>query len=116
MDNLDLMPESTPLATRLPACAGTVSFDVALLVIGGGAGGIRPARVASEHGARVLLAEEHRLGGTCVIRGCVPKKLFVYASRFGHMLQEASEFGWRLSLPRFDCPRSSPPKTGRWPG
>src|SRR3954447_21996785 len=77
-------------------------FDVDLFVIGGGSGGIRAARVASGHGAKVMLAEEYRLGGTCVIRGCVPKKLFVYAGRFGDTFDKAAEFGWRLSVPRFD--------------
>src|SRR3954454_23558622 len=67
-------------------------FDVDLFVIGGGSGGIRAARVASGHGAKVMLAEEYRLGGTCVIRGCVPKKLFVYASRFSDTFDEAAEF------------------------
>ena len=57
-------------------------YDVDLFVIGGGSGGVRAARIAAEHGARVMVAEEYRLGGTCVIRGCVPKKLLVYASRF----------------------------------
>ncbi|WP_352669950.1 glutathione-disulfide reductase [Mesorhizobium sp. M0166] len=75
-----------------------------MFVIGGGSGGIRAARVASGHGAKVMLAEEYRLGGTCVIRGCVPKKLFVYASRFSDTFDEAAEFGWRLSVPRFDWP------------
>ncbi|NLS07402.1 glutathione-disulfide reductase [Rhizobium sp. P32RR-XVIII] len=79
-------------------------FDVDLFVIGGGSGGIRAARVAASHGARVMLAEESRLGGTCVIRGCVPKKLFVHASRFGDALDEAADFGWKISLPRFDWP------------
>src|SRR4051794_2013300 len=79
-------------------------FDVDLFVIGGGSGGIRAARVASGYGAKVMLAEEYRLGGTCVIRGCVPKKLFVYASRFSDTFDEAAEFGWRLSLPHFDWP------------
>ena len=57
-------------------------YDVDLFVIGGGSGGVRAARMAAQHGARVMLAEEYRVGGTCVIRGCVPKKLLVYASRF----------------------------------
>ena len=57
-------------------------FDFDLFVIGGGSGGVRAARIAASHGARVGLAEEYRMGGTCVIRGCVPKKLLVYASRF----------------------------------
>ncbi|MDL2409722.1 glutathione-disulfide reductase [Rhizobium calliandrae] len=79
-------------------------FDIDLFVVGGGSGGIRAARVAASHGARVMLAEESRLGGTCVIRGCVPKKLFVYASRFGDALDQAGDFGWKVSLPRFDWP------------
>jgi len=79
-------------------------FDVDLFVIGGGSGGVRAARVASEHGAKVMLAEEYRLGGTCVIRGCVPKKLFVYAGRFSDKFEDAAAFGWRLSIPRFDWP------------
>jgi len=84
------------------ASAPSPEFEVDLFVIGGGSGGVRAARVASGHGAKVMLAEEHRLGGTCVIRGCVPKKLFVYASRFSNMFDEAAEFGWRLSVPHFD--------------
>jgi pyruvate/2-oxoglutarate dehydrogenase complex dihydrolipoamide dehydrogenase (E3) component len=56
-------------------------FDVDLFVIGGGSGGVRAARIAAGYGARVMVAEEYRMGGTCVIRGCVPKKLLVYASR-----------------------------------
>ncbi len=77
-------------------------FDVDLFVIGGGSGGIRAARVAASHGARVMLAEESRLGGTCVIRGCVPKKLFVYAGRFGEAIDDSADFGWKISPPRFD--------------
>jgi glutathione reductase (NADPH) len=80
-------------------------FDVDLFVIGGGSGGIRAARVAADHGAKVMLAEESRLGGTCVIRGCVPKKLFVYASRFSDSFDDAAQFGWKLSVPRFDWPK-----------
>jgi len=57
-------------------------FDYDLFVVGGGSGGVRAARIAAGHGAKVAIAEEYRLGGTCVIRGCVPKKLLVYASRF----------------------------------
>jgi glutathione reductase (NADPH) len=79
-------------------------FDVDLFVIGGGSGGIRTARVAAGHGAKVMLAEEYRLGGTCVIRGCVPKKLFMYASRFSDSFEEAADFGWKLPLPHFDWP------------
>ena len=57
-------------------------YDVDLFIIGAGSGGVRAARIAASYGARVAIAEEYRFGGTCVIRGCVPKKLFVYASRF----------------------------------
>ena len=75
-------------------------FD--LVVIGGGSGGVRAARIAASHGARVALIEEYRLGGTCVIRGCVPKKLMVYASRFAQEFEEAAGYGWTVDTPRFD--------------
>ncbi len=76
---------------------------VDLFVIGGGSGGVRAARVAADHGAHVVLAESHRLGGTCVIRGCVPKKLMVIASRFAQAFDESAGFGWTLpAAPRFD--------------
>lgn len=78
------------------------SFDVDLFVIGGGSGGVRAARIAAGYGARVMLAEEYRVGGTCVIRGCVPKKLMVYASRFSHDFEDAAGFGWDVGEPRFD--------------
>ena len=78
------------------------SFDVDLFVIGGGSGGVRAARIASGYGAKVMMAEEYRVGGTCVIRGCVPKKLMVYASRFAHDFEEAAGFGWSLGEPSFD--------------
>ncbi len=77
-------------------------FDVDLFVIGAGSGGVRAARVAAGYGARVMVAEEYRVGGTCVIRGCVPKKLLVYASRFADDFEEAAGFGWTLPEPRFD--------------
>lgn len=70
--------------------------DVDLFVIGAGSGGVRAARIASSYGARVMVAEEFRVGGTCVIRGCVPKKLLVYASRFGHEFEDAAGFGWSI--------------------
>ena len=74
-----------------------------LFVIGAGSGGVRAARIASGHGARVALAEADRFGGTCVIRGCVPKKLLVYASRFADDFEDARGFGWTLdAAPRFD--------------
>lgn len=73
-----------------------------LVVIGGGSGGVRAARIASQHGAKVALVEEYRMGGTCVIRGCVPKKLMVYASRFPLEFEEARGFGWTLGPTEFD--------------
>ena len=72
--------------------------DVDLFVIGAGSGGVRAARIASSYGARVMVAEEFRVGGTCVIRGCVPKKLLVYASRFGHEFEDAAGFGWSVPV------------------
>lgn len=87
-----------------PVRLSDAEWDTDLFVIGGGSGGIRAARVAASHGAKVMLAEEYRLGGTCVIRGCVPKKLFVYASRFSDAFDEAADFGWKLALPHFDWP------------
>jgi glutathione reductase (NADPH) len=79
-------------------------FDTDLFVIGGGSGGVRAARIAGNYGARVMLAEEFRMGGTCVIRGCVPKKLLVYASRFSHVFEEAAGYGWTVPEPTFDWP------------
>jgi glutathione reductase (NADPH) len=79
-------------------------YDVDLFVIGGGSGGVRAARIASQHGARVMLGEEYRLGGTCVIRGCVPKKLLVYAARFRGEFEDAAGYGWTLAQPSFDWP------------
>jgi glutathione reductase (NADPH) len=82
------------------------AFDTDLFVIGAGSGGTRAARIAAGHGARVMVAEEFRIGGTCVIRGCVPKKLYVYASRFAHDFADAQAFGWRLAhKPDFDWPK-----------
>ena len=78
--------------------------EVDLLVIGGGSGGVRAARIAAGYGTRVMLAEEYRLGGTCVIRGCVPKKLLVYASRFADEFQDAAGYGWTVPGPSFDWP------------
>src|ERR1700744_5774686 len=79
-------------------------FDTDLFVIGGGGGGGRAGRIATGHGARVMIAEEYRMGGTCVIRGCVPKKLLVYASHVHHEIEDAAGFGWTIPSPRFDCP------------
>ena len=81
------------------------AFDYDLFVIGAGSGGVRAARIAAAHGAKVAIAEEYRIGGTCVIRGCVPKKLLVYASRFASEFEEAAGFGWTLpGKPVFDWP------------
>jgi glutathione reductase (NADPH) len=81
------------------------TFDYDLFVIGGGSGGVRAARLAAEYGARVALAEEYRVGGTCVIRGCVPKKLLVYASRFFEDFEDATAYGWTPGKPTFDWKR-----------
>lgn len=83
-----------------------MTFDYDLFVIGGGSGGVRAARIASgEGGAKVGLAEESRMGGTCVIRGCVPKKLMVFASGFPDTLQDAAAYGWQVQAGTFDWPR-----------
>ena len=79
-------------------------FDYDLFVIGGGSGGVRAARMAAGTGARVAIAEEYRVGGTCVIRGCVPKKLFVYASHFPEEFADAKGFGWTVEGAAFDWP------------
>src|SRR5215216_5475659 len=76
--------------------------EVDLFVIGAGSGGVRAARIAAGHGARVMIAEEFRVGGTCVIRGCVPKKLLVYASRFADEFEDAAGYGWTVAPPKFD--------------
>jgi len=78
--------------------------DVDLFVIGGGSGGVRAARIAAQHGAKVTIAEERRWGGTCVVRGCVPKKLLVYASAVSAQLADARGFGWELADARVDWP------------
>ncbi|CCE02929.1 glutathione-disulfide reductase [Bradyrhizobium sp. STM 3809] len=79
-------------------------FDVDLFVIGGGSGGVRAARIASGYGARVMIAEEYRMGGTCVIRGCVPKKLFVIGSHVRQEIADAAGFGWTIPSATFDWP------------
>jgi glutathione reductase (NADPH) len=76
--------------------------DFDLIVIGAGSGGVRAARVAAAYGARVAIAEEHKIGGTCVIRGCVPKKLLVYGAHFAEDLDDAAMFGWDVPQKRFD--------------
>ncbi|PRD41602.1 glutathione-disulfide reductase [Phyllobacterium phragmitis] len=80
------------------------SYDYDLFVIGGGSGGVRAGRLAGAMGKRVALAEEYRMGGTCVIRGCVPKKLFVYASQFGEHFEDAAGYGWSVGKTSFDWP------------
>jgi glutathione reductase (NADPH) len=80
-------------------------YDYDLFVIGGGSGGVRGARMAAATGAKVALAEEFRYGGTCVIRGCVPKKLLVYAAHFHEDFEDAAGFGWEVPEPRFDWSR-----------
>jgi glutathione reductase (NADPH) len=78
------------------------AYDYDLFVIGAGSGGVRAARIAAGHGAKVAIAEEYRFGGTCVIRGCVPKKLLVYASRFADEFADAEGFGWTVGASTFD--------------
>lgn len=81
-----------------------MTHDYDLFIIGAGSGGVRASRIASSHGAKVAVAEEFRVGGTCVIRGCVPKKLLVYGSHFAEDLHDARRFGWDVGTPRFDWP------------
>ncbi|BBK38569.1 glutathione-disulfide reductase [Allostella sp. ATCC 35155] len=78
--------------------------DFDLFVIGAGSGGVRAARISARHGARVAICEESRFGGTCVIRGCVPKKLLVYGSSFRDAFEDARGFGWDAHVPAFDWP------------
>ncbi len=82
-----------------------MSFNYDLFVIGGGSGGVRAARLAAQTGARVAIAEEFRWGGTCVIRGCVPKKLMVYASSFATLFEDAKGFGWTVGKTSFNWPK-----------
>jgi glutathione reductase (NADPH) len=79
-------------------------FDYDLFVIGAGSGGVRAARIAAGYGARVAICEESRVGGTCVIRGCVPKKLLSYAAHFGEDFEDAAGFGWSVGTPEFSWP------------
>ena len=78
--------------------------DYDLFVIGAGSGGVRAARIAAAHGAKVAIAEEHKVGGTCVIRGCVPKKLLVYGAHFAEDLNDAAMFGWDVPKCDFNWP------------
>jgi glutathione reductase (NADPH) len=79
-------------------------YDFDLFIIGAGSGGVRASRIASSHGAKVAVAEEFRVGGTCVIRGCVPKKLLVYGSHFAEDMEDAKRFGWTTDGATFDWP------------
>ena len=79
-------------------------FDYDLFTIGAGSGGVRASRLAANTGAKVGIAEEYRVGGTCVVRGCVPKKLFVYASEYGHGFEDAKGFGWNADNVKFSWP------------
>lgn len=80
----------------------STQYDYDLFVIGAGSGGVRAARVAAGYGARVAIAEEHKIGGTCVVRGCVPKKLLVYGAHFAEDLVDARRFGWQIQGKKFD--------------
>jgi len=82
-----------------------MAYDADFFVIGAGSGGVRAARIAAMNGARTIVAEESRIGGTCVIRGCVPKKLYVYASRFKDDFEDAAGFGWTIGETSFDWPK-----------
>jgi glutathione reductase (NADPH) len=79
-----------------------MTFDYDLFIIGAGSGGVRAARISASHGAKVAIAEEYRIGGTCVIRGCVPKKLLVYGAHFAEDLADARRFGWNTDGATFD--------------
>ncbi len=81
-----------------------MAYDYDLFVIGAGSGGVRASRIAASHGAKVAVAEEFRVGGTCVIRGCVPKKLLVYGSHFAEDMEDARRFGWNTEGASFDWP------------
>ncbi len=84
---------------------GEQQYDYDLFTIGIGSGGVRASRVAAAHGARVAAAEEYRVGGTCVIRGCVPKKMLVYGAHFAEDLEDAKQFGWDIAGKSFDWAR-----------
>ncbi|MEL6702224.1 MAG: FAD-dependent oxidoreductase, partial [Pseudomonadota bacterium] len=89
-----------------------MAYDYDLFVIGGGSGGVRAARVAAAEGAKVALAEESRMGGTCVIRGCVPKKLMVYASSYRETFKAGAAYGWDVTAGEFDWSKFQTRLTG----
>lgn len=89
-----------------------MKFDYDLFVIGGGSGGVRAARLAAELGIKVGLCEEYRMGGTCVIRGCVPKKLYFYASSYSEIFKDSFSFGWDINNVSFDWPKLVDAKNG----
>lgn len=88
-------------------------YDFDLFTIGAGSGGIAASRRAASYGAKVALCEDDRVGGTCVLRGCVPKKLLVYGSRYAHDFEDARGFGWTVGETAMDWPRLIVAKTGR---
>ncbi len=92
-------------ATTMSYQASNHGFDYDLFVIGAGSGGVRAARIAATHGAKVAVAENDALGGTCVNVGCVPKKLFVYGSHYGHDFHDAQAYGWDVPSPKLDWGR-----------
>src|SRR3954454_2842096 len=83
---------------------GMPRYDFDMITIGAGSGGVASSRRAGGYGARVAIIEESRIGGTCVLRGCVPKKLLVYGAQFADAFADAAGFGWHVPLPSFDWP------------
>ena len=81
------------------------AYDYDMFVIGAGSGGVRASRMAASYGAKVAIAEHYRIGGTCVIRGCIPKKLLVYASHFRHDFEDARAYGWDVGEASFSWSR-----------
>ena len=78
------------------------TYDFDLITIGAGSGGVRATRLAGGYGARAAIAEESRVGGTCVMRGCIPKKLLIYGAHFAYDFEDAHGYGWTVDAPRFD--------------
>src|SRR6187551_756223 len=98
-----ILPGRHPLR-KSPPRNNAMAYDYDLFVIGAGSGGVRAARRAAETGARVAVAEADRVGGTCVIRGCIPKKLLVYASQFREGFEDSAAYGWNVGPAEFDWP------------